>query len=71
MLVTARESMKKMRRLICQIDLFLNLVRRTKNFKQKRKRFIFEVKGKEMKHSHFEKNNDMEFVNLQLGQLRL
>ena len=26
-----------------------------KNFKQKRKRFIFEVKGKEMKHSHFEK----------------
>ena len=55
MLVTARESMKKMRRLICQIDLFLNLVRRTKNFKQKRKRFIFEVKGKEMKHSHFEK----------------
>ena len=55
MLVTARESMKKMRRLICQIDLFLNLVRRTKNFKQKRKRFIFEVKGKEMKHIHFEK----------------
>ena len=27
----------------------------TKNFKQKRKRFIFEVKGQEMKHSHFEK----------------
>ena len=46
MLVTARESMKKMRRLICQIDLFLNLVRRTKNFKQKRKRFIFENERK-------------------------
>ena len=46
---------ERMRRLIRQRYYFRNLVSGTKNFKQKRKRFTFGVKGQKMKQSHFEK----------------